>query len=143
MSAAAISWGSWAYGSDQPWLGCCQSEEGHMISHQTQGKRVRVYIGERDRGHGQHDPLWETLLHLLRDEGAAGATMFRGLAGFGAHSKIHTARLADLVPDLPVVVEWVDSADQVDRLLPRIDALVAHGTITVETVEIVRYSPHA
>jgi PII-like signaling protein len=114
-----------------------------MMGHETQGKRVRVYIGERDKAEGRHDPLWETLLHFLRDEGAAGATMFRGLAGFGAHSKIHTARLADLVPDLPVVVEWVDNAEQVQRLLPKINELVTHGTITVEAVEIVRYSPHA
>lgn len=113
-----------------------------MMDHETQGKRVRVYVGEHDKAEGQHDPVWETLLHLLRDEGAAGATMFRGLAGFGAHSKIHTDRLADLVPDLPVVVEWVDNAEQVERLLPSISELVAHGLITVETVGIVRYSPH-
>jgi CBS domain-containing protein len=84
--------------------------------------------------------LWETILGLLREEGAAGATMLRGLAGFGAHSKLHMARLADLVPDLPVVVEWIDGPERVERLLPRVSALVRSGTITVEDVDIVKYT---
>jgi uncharacterized protein len=107
------------------------------------GKRVRIYIGEQDKAAGSHKPLWEDLLGLLRAEGAAGATMFRGLAGFGAHSRLHVARLADLVPDLPVAVEWIDTADQVDRLLPRICDLVQSGTITVEDLTIVKHTPHA
>ena len=61
------------------------------------GKRVRVYIGEHDKAAGHHEPLWETIMNYLRKEGGAGATMVRGLAGFGAHSQLHTARLADLV----------------------------------------------
>src|SRR5262249_34171100 len=81
------------------------------------GKRVRVYIGEQDKAAGHHEPLWETILELLRAEGAAGATLFRGLAGFGAHSKLHMARLADLAPDLPLLVEWIDGPERVDRLL--------------------------
>jgi uncharacterized protein len=106
------------------------------------GKRVRIYIGEQDKAAGSHKPLWEDLLGLLRAEGAAGATMFRGLAGFGAHSRLHVARLADLVPDLPVAVEWIDTADQVDRLLPRICELLQSGTITVEDLTIVKHTPH-
>jgi len=105
------------------------------------GKRVRVYIGEQDRADGHHEPLWQTVLELLRAEGAAGATMVRGMAGFGAHSKLHVARLADISPDLPVVVEWIDGPERVQRLLPRLCELVNTGTITLEDVEIVKY-PH-
>ncbi len=104
------------------------------------GKRVRIYIGEHDRAEGHHEPLWETILDLLRDEGAAGATMVRGLAGFGSHGRLHMARLADIVPDLPVLVEWLDGPAQVERLLPRVCELVREGTITVEDVGIVKYA---
>ena len=100
------------------------------------GKRVRIYIGEQDKARGHHEPLWETILELLRKEGAAGATMVRGLAGFGAHSKLHFARLADIVPDLPVLVEWIDGPERVERLLPRVCDLVQTGTITLENVDI-------
>jgi PII-like signaling protein len=65
--------------------------------------------------------------------------MFRGLAGFGAHSKLHLARIADLVPDLPVLVEWIDTPEQVERLLPRICQLVQSGTITLDDVTIVKH----
>src|SRR5207253_1510346 len=104
------------------------------------GQRVRIYIGEQDKAAGSHRPLWEDLLSLLRREGAAGATMIRGLAGFGAHSKLHVARLADLVPDLPVVVEWIDGPERVERLLPRLRELVRTGMITLEDVDIVKYT---
>lgn len=104
------------------------------------GKRVRIYIGEQDKAVGHHEPLWQTILDLLRTEGAAGATMLRGLAGFGAHSKLHLARLADLAPDLPVVVEWVDGPERVERVLPKVCDLVKSGTITLEDVEIVKYT---
>jgi PII-like signaling protein len=104
------------------------------------GKRVRIYLGEQDRAHGSHRPLWEDLLNLLRDEHAAGATMFRGLAGFGAHSKLHMARLADLAPDLPVLVEWIDTPEQVERLMPRVSELVHTGTITVDDLTIVKHA---
>lgn len=104
------------------------------------GKRVRIYIGEHDKAAGHHEPLWETILTYLRQEGAAGATMVRGLAGFGAHSKLHTARLADLVPDLPVIVEWVDGPERVERLLARVCELVPTGTITLEDVQVVKYT---
>ncbi len=111
-----------------------------MVDVEGLGKRVRIYIGEQDKAAGSHKPLWEDLLTYLREEGAAGATMFRGLAGFGAHSRLHVARLADLVPDLPVAVEWIDTSEQVERLLPSICELVQSGTITVEDLTIVKHS---
>lgn len=104
------------------------------------GKRVRIYLAERDKAEGSHDPLWQTILDLLREHGADGATVIRCLAGFGAHSRIHIARLADVVPDLPVVVEWVDAPDRVERLLPHVSELVKTGTITCEDVEVVKYT---
>ena len=111
-----------------------------MLEVEGPGKRVRIYIGEHDKAAGSHRALWEDLLGLLRAEGAAGATMFRGLAGFGAHSHLHMARLADLTPDLPVAVEWIDTPEQVERLLPRVCELVQHGTITIDDLTIVKHT---
>ena len=113
-----------------------------MVDIEGPGKRVRIYIGEQDKAAGSHKPMWEDLLHVLREEGAAGATMFRGLAGFGARSHLRMARLADLLPDLPVTVEWIDTPEQVERLLPRISELLQSGTITVDDVTIVKHSHH-
>jgi PII-like signaling protein len=106
------------------------------------GLRVRIYFGERD--HHAHKPLWAALLDLLRAAGAAGATVTRGLAGFGAHSRIHTARLVDLSSDLPLVLEWVDTEERVAALLPRVTELLegAGGLLTTDPVEIHRYVPH-
>lgn len=105
------------------------------------GKRVRIYVGEQDRAPGEsRRPLWETILSFLRGEGAAGATVLRGMAGFGAHSRVHVARFADVVPDLPIIIEWIDGPERVERLLPRVCQLVASGTITVEEVGIARYT---
>jgi len=114
-----------------------------MVDFEGPGKRVRIYIGEHDRAAGSHTPLWEDVLSLLRAEGAAGATMFRGLAGFGAHSHLHLARLADVVPDLPLLIEWIDTPEQVERLLPDICRLVPTGTITLDDLTIVKHTPRA
>ena len=114
-----------------------------MVEVEGPGKRVRIYIGEHDKAVGSHRALWEDLLSLLRAEGAAGATMFRGLAGFGAHSHLHMARLADLAPDLPVAVEWIDMPEQIERPLPRICELVQHGTITLDHLTIVKHAHRA
>jgi len=105
------------------------------------GLRVRAYFGERDRHHGQ--PLGSALLELLRREGAAGATVRRGIAGYGAHSTIHAASLVDLSADLPLILEWVDTEARVGRLLPEVDAMLQGGLITVDSVTIVRCQPHA
>src|SRR5207249_11116604 len=102
------------------------------------GKRVRIYIGEKDKAEGQHEPLWETILKLLQHEGAAGATLVRGLAGVGTHQKLHIARVADIVTDLPVVIEWLDGPERIERLLPQVCDMVREGTITLEDVQIVK-----
>jgi CBS-domain-containing membrane protein len=102
------------------------------------GKRVQIFIDEGDNVHGRS--LSQTILETLLAEGAAGATLTRGIAGFGAHSRIHTARLVDLVSPLPLVITWIDAPERVERLLPTICGLVREGLVTVEAVEIAKYS---
>lgn len=108
---------------------------------QLQGKalRVTIYIGENDRYQGK--PLHMALLQFLKREGAAGGTVLQGIAGFGAHSRIHTASIVTLSQDLPLRLEWVDQPDVVERLLPQIQQMVDDGLITVETVKVVQYAP--
>ena len=99
--------------------------------------RVTIYIGESDR-YGTR-PLYMAILELLKAEDCAGATVTRGLAGFGAHSRIHTASIVDLSSDLPLVVEWVDDPVRVDRVMPRIVDMVSEGLITRQEIEVVTY----
>jgi PII-like signaling protein len=110
------------------------------------GVRVRVYFGERDRvGSGLHQkPLWSALLEYLRRAGAAGATVTRGVAGYGAHSLIHTASFVDLSADLPLVLEWVDREERVEALLPGLSEILegSGGLLTTDPVEIRRYEAH-
>jgi CBS domain-containing protein len=102
------------------------------------GRRVRIYTGEAAQWRRQ--PLFLAVLEFLRAEGAAGATVLRGVAGFGATSRLHTATLFRLSEDLPVVIDWVDTPERVDRLLPRVREMVIEGLITVDDVLIAAYS---
>src|SRR5262245_41996979 len=104
---------------------------------QIQGKayRVAIYIGEDN--HYQGKSLYMALLELLLKEGASGATVLRGLAGYGAHSRIHTTTIVNLSADLPIVVEWIDLPERVERLLPTIREMVNDGLITLEEVQVV------
>lgn len=104
---------------------------------QGPGKWLRVYIGESDRWHGK--PLFQAIVEMLRREGVAGATVLRGIEGFGAHSRIHTARILRLSEDLPLVIDVVDSAERIERVLPLLDGMVEEGLITVIDVDIVKY----
>ena len=106
----------------------------------TRGVRVRAYFGERDKQ--RREPLWAALLYFLRREGASGATVTRGVAGYGAHSKIHAASLLDLSVDLPLVLEWVDAEERVAQLLPTLEEMLQGGLITTDPVTIIRYQPH-
>ena len=99
---------------------------------------VRIFFGESYKWH--HQSLETALLERLRREGFAGATVLRGVAGFGANSVIHTARLLDLSSDLPVVIEIVDSDEQVQRLLPILDEMLDDGLVTMEKVRVLRYA---
>jgi PII-like signaling protein len=102
-----------------------------------EGKLLRIFIGESDTWHGK--PLYEAIVERVRREGLAGATVLRGLEGFGAHSRLHTSRILRLSEDLPVVIEIVDSAEQIDRILPTLDEMVEEGMVTVERVQVITY----
>jgi CBS domain-containing protein len=98
------------------------------------GKRVRFYVGETD--HWRDQPLYLAILEALRAEGCAGATATRALAGFGGGGVIHTATLLDVSENLPIVVEWVDSPERIERVLPKILPLLASGLVTVDDTTI-------
>ncbi|HSQ21517.1 MAG TPA: DUF190 domain-containing protein [Coriobacteriia bacterium] len=100
-------------------------------------KRVTVYMGESDRWH--HQPLHTALVEMLRREGAAGATVFKGVEGFGKNSRIHTASILRLSADLPIVLVWVDTPERVDALLPGIDEMLCGGLVVVEDVHVRTY----
>jgi len=93
---------------------------------------MRIFIGESDR-HGRL-PLYEALVETIRREGAAGATVLRGIAGFGASSVLHSDKLLDISHDLPLVIEVVESRETIDRLLPLIDAMMTGGRVTLEKI---------
>jgi len=100
---------------------------------------VRVFVGESDRW--RHQPLHGALVERLRQEGFAGATVFRGIAGFGAHSVLHTSQILRLSDDLPIVIEIVDSEEHVARLLPILEEMITEGLVTVERVCVLKYAP--
>jgi len=101
---------------------------------------VRIFIGESDLWH--HQPLHRALLERLRQEGFAGATVFHGVAGFGARSVLHTASLLRLSEDLPFVVEVVDTEEKVQQeLIPILDEMVGDGLVTMEQVRVLKYAP--
>ncbi len=100
---------------------------------------VRIFLGESDRWH--HQPLYVALVERLRREGFAGATVLRGIAGFGARSVMHASRILRLSEDLPIVVEIVESADRVEALTAILDEMVTEGLITMEKVRVLKYAP--
>jgi len=102
-----------------------------------EGELLRIFIGESDRWHGQ--PLSEAIVRRARELGLAGATVLRGLEGFGAHSRIHTSSILRLSQDLPIVVEIVDQRDRIEAFLPVLDEMVHEGMITVEKVRVIAY----
>lgn len=102
-----------------------------------EGKLLRIFVGESDRWHGK--PLYEEIVRLARAQGMAGATVLRGLEGFGADSHLHTTRILRLSEDLPIVIEMVDTEERIDAILPLIDPMIGEGMVTVERVHIVSY----
>lgn len=99
---------------------------------------MRIFIGENDRY--KHKLLYEALVELFREKGLAGATVFRGISGFGAHSVYHTHKLLALSTDLPIVIEVVDSQEKIDLVMPAIDQMMGGGMITLEKATVIRYS---
>ena len=105
---------------------------------------MRIFIGESDRAaSGSHKgkPLHEALLLLLRERGFAGATVLRGIAGFGASARVHTDRILRLSLDLPIVIEAVETEDKIRALLPELDPLITGGLITLERAHVILYRP--
>ncbi len=100
----------------------------------TEGHLLRIFIGESDRYQGQL--LYEWIVREARRHGLAGATVLRGLEGFGARSRLHTARVLRLSTDLPIIVEIVDTKDRIESFLPVIDEAIGEGLATLEKVEI-------
>lgn len=99
---------------------------------------VRIFFGDSDRWH--HRPLETALLERLRAEGFAGATVFRGVAGFGAKNIVHTTHLLELSTGLPVVIEVVDDEEHIARLQPILDEMLGDGLVTMEKVRVLRYT---
>src|SRR5438105_12058367 len=102
---------------------------------------MRIFLGESEK-HG-HRPAYLEIVDRLRRERIAGATVLRGVAGFGAKSVLHTMHLIDLSGDLPVVIEVVDTQENVDRVLPLIEPLLESGLITLEKARVIRYGGKA
>ena len=98
---------------------------------------LRIFIGESDQWHGR--PLYEAIVLKARELHLAGATVLRGPMGFGAHSRLHTAKVLCLSEDLPMVIEIVDTQEKIDAFLPQIDAMVEEGLVTLETVHVIKY----
>ena len=104
-----------------------------------EGSLLRIFIGESDRYAGQ--PLFEWLVLEARRQGLAGATVLRGICGFGAHSRIHTFRIERLSEDLPIIVEIVDTHDKLENYLASVDSAIGEGLATIEKA-YVRFYRH-
>ena len=107
-----------------------------------EGKLLRIFLGEADRYEGEQ--LFEAIVHCARSRGLAGATVLRGVEGFGAHSRIHKSKILELSEDLPIVIEIVDTAEKVEALIPEIDAIIEKAEcgvmMTLEKVDVRKYS---
>jgi PII-like signaling protein len=107
------------------------------ISEKPKWMRLRIYIGEGDRYKGK--PLYLYLLIELKKRGIRGATVYKGIAGYGSHSLIHTVDVLRLSEDLPIVIEVIDESDKIETVLPIVESLVKEGLITVDPVRLVYY----
>lgn len=103
----------------------------------TEAVLLRIFIGESDRWH--HQPLYEAIVLAAREAHLAGATVLRGAMGFGASSRLHTAKILRLSLDLPLVIEIVDSEEQIQAFLPTLDGMMTGGLLTTEKVKVICY----
>ncbi|MBN2455253.1 MAG: DUF190 domain-containing protein [Sedimentisphaerales bacterium] len=103
----------------------------------SEAELLRIFIGEADRYEGK--PLYEAIVYLARQKGMAGATVIRGLMGFGADSRMHTAKILRLSEDLPIVIEIVDKPEKIQEILPEIDKMIQEGMVTVEKINVIAY----
>jgi uncharacterized protein len=110
-----------------------------MPHEKFEGERtlMRIHIGESDKWHGK--PLYEAIVELLRKEAFSGVTVLRGVAGYGGSSVYHTDKLLRLSQDLPIILEVVETTERIEQILPRLDAMVEGGLITLEKVRVILY----
>jgi len=110
-----------------------------MTHEKFEGERtlMRIHIGESDKWHGQ--ALHEAIVALLRKEGFSGATVLRGVGGYGGTSTYHTDKVLRLSQDLPIIVEVIESTERIESILPRLDEMVEGGLITLEKVRVILY----
>ena len=101
---------------------------------------MRIHIGESDKWHGR--ALYSALVELLRSEGLSGATVLRGVAGYGSTSRYHTDKFLRLSQDLPIVIEVVEDAEHIERVLPKLDEMIGGGLVTLERVRVILYRSH-
>jgi PII-like signaling protein len=106
-----------------------------------EGCLLRIFVGESDR-HGHH-PLYESIVLKAREQGLAGATVLRGVMGFGKHSILHTTKILRLSEDLPMIIEIVDSQEKIDKFLPILDEMISDGLVTLERVKVLQYKAPA
>lgn len=116
------------------------------MAHHFEGERtlMRIFIGESDRcaaGPHKGKPLYEALLAMLRERGFAGATVLRGIAGFGASAKVHTDTILRLSLDLPIVIEVVETEEKITSIRPELDVMIGGGLITLERAHVILYRP--
>jgi PII-like signaling protein len=112
-----------------------------MTHQRFEGERtlMRIFIGESDKYHGR--PLYEVLLERFREKGLAGATVLRGVAGYGASSTVHTEKILRLSLDLPIVIEMVETEAAIQGILPDLDEMIGGGLITLERAQVIMYRP--
>jgi len=103
----------------------------------SEAELLRIFIGEADKLHGR--PLYAVIVEEARRDGMAGATVLRGVMGFGAHSRLHTTKVLRLSEDLPMVVEIVDTPERIAAFLPRLDSWIQEGLVTLEKVRVIAY----
>ncbi|MEX2110228.1 MAG: DUF190 domain-containing protein [Gemmatimonadaceae bacterium] len=110
--------------------------------HGFKGERVlmRIHIGERDKHNGM--PLYEQIVEILRKRKYAGATVFRGIMGFGATSRVHREHIFGLSLDLPIVIECVETEERIKAILPELDEIISGGLITLERAKVIMYRAH-
>ena len=101
------------------------------------GLLVRIYLGESDKWGGK--PLYQAILELLRKRGVAGATVLRGIEGFGAKQHLHSTRILSLSEDLPILIEAVDEEAKIREVLPELDEMLGDGLMTLEKIEVLAY----
>lgn len=104
------------------------------MEQQHDTRLLRIFIGESDVHEGR--PLYQAIVEVLRKEGVAGATVLRGIEGFGKSSRLHASHILRLSEDLPIVIECVDTYDVIERILPTLDGMIGDGLVTMERIEV-------